>query len=124
LERYSDFICLEAPHPSGPPHPPDFIRWLEARERDDPSPPKCRINRIEASYFSPPESIRMEERTEINCSPTHCNVYIQAAGRGVNFRLDPKNLPQWLDFVEPVRRTINGFVIQEQLNPSSNTPKQ
>jgi hypothetical protein len=105
LERYSPTACRNGPH--------HFAnqQFLDAKPADDPSPLNCRLDRRAALLASPPEVTADNEGVAVWCSSTSCTVFFVSGRRGTEISLDHDDLPRWREYVEPIRKRIDSFVI-------------
>jgi hypothetical protein len=105
LERYSPMLCREGDRGAA------THEFVAGKEPDDPSPPHCRRNRASAVLVSPETAMADNEGVAIDCSSTGCAVYFVGGRRGVRIDLEHAQVPHWRQFVEPIRKRIDSFIV-------------
>jgi hypothetical protein len=106
LERFSPIECRQEPnnHVSQ--------EFIDAKSADDSSPSNCRRNRAWAHLVSPPQVSADNEGVGVRCMSTGCHVYFVSGRLGTNIDLSHADLSRWQDFVEPIRKRIDGFAME------------
>lgn len=105
LERFSKVDCRRGPNS------PASQEFIDAKPADDPSPSNCRRNRASSNYVSPPDVTADNEGVGVWCSPGTCNVFFVSGRRGTEISLLHEELPRWQEFVEPIRKRVDSFVV-------------
>lgn len=104
LERYSPTRCLDA-------NGSVAQAFINGKELDDDSPPNCRRDRGWALLVSTNDVEADKEGVAVRCMSMSCAVYFVGGTRGVRIRLEYDQLPHWKQYVEPIRKRIDSFVV-------------
>ena len=106
LERYSRTTCRLGPN--GPANQ----EFIDAKPADDPSAPNCRRLRAWAQLVSPPEVTANNEGVHVSCGGSSCTAYFVGGQRGMDIQLYHEEVPRWREYVEPIRKRIDSFVVE------------
>ena len=104
LRRFSSLHCISADEQTKQHNK----QILENKQRDDPSPKGCVVDRELALYVSPPDA---SDWVFIKChSLGNCDVSFQAGQRKVWLSLWAYDVERWRETVNPVRAIVDSFV--------------
>jgi hypothetical protein len=104
LRRFSKLYCYSAYQRTEQQHK----QILEHKQRDDPSPPGCVVDRDLALYVSPPDA---SDWVLIECHALgNCDASFQAGQREARLSLWAYDVERWRETVNPVRGIVDSFV--------------
>jgi hypothetical protein len=118
LRRYSRLVCV----PAAQRNEPASKQMLDGKLEDDPSPAGCVVDRDIALYLSPVHS-GSDDWVFIECrSYGMCTARFEAARREAQVQMWAADVERWTETIEPLRKTINAFVLPPGADTDTHTP--